>query len=170
MNAERRYDTAHGSVALRPERPEDEAFLLELFRSHSTGVLELAGMPPDAIDKLIDFQYRSQTATYRDLFPNAAFWIIQSGGIPIGRLIEEDEGDAVYFVDFALLPDRQRKGLGSAFIDMVADEWAKRGIAARVKVLINNEASLKLCRKCGFVQNESFDMGFIGLRREPPKA
>jgi GNAT superfamily N-acetyltransferase len=165
---EHRYETKCGTVTLRVERPDDDAFLFALFRSHSIGTLERLAMPREAIEHLIAFQYRSQTATYRHLFPNAVFSIIECDGEPIGRLIEEDEGDTVYFVDFALLPDRQRHGLGTAFIAMVADEWAKRGHAARVKVLSNNEPSLKLCRKCGFVENEAFDMGYVGLRRELP--
>jgi ribosomal protein S18 acetylase RimI-like enzyme len=124
---------------------------------------------------MISFQYRSQSDTHRAMFPDAIFSIIESEGRPIGRLIECDEGETVYFVDFALLPERQAKGLGTAYIEMVADEWAQRGRAARVEVRYDNEHSLKLCRNLGFVLLEDRGMGFVNLirpvdiaRRAPP--
>jgi ribosomal protein S18 acetylase RimI-like enzyme len=170
MEAPRRYDTKYGSVTLRRERTGDEAFLLALFTSHAGRPLRQAGLPEDTVEKLVAFQHRSADATHRTTFPNAVYSIIESDGAPIGRLIEEDEGDAVYFVDFALLPDRQAKGLGTAFIGMVADEWGKHGKAARVEVLINNEHSLKLCRKLGFVAQGEPKSGYVNLRRAPKPA
>jgi ribosomal protein S18 acetylase RimI-like enzyme len=167
MEAPRRYDTKYGTVTMRRERAGDEPFLLALFASHAGRPLRLAGLSEDAIEKLVAFQHRSADATHRTTFPNAVYSIIESNGEPIGRLIEEDEGDAVYFVDFALLPERQAKGLGTAFIGMVADEWGKRGRAARVEVLINNEHSLKLCRKLGFADDGEPKTGYVGLRRAP---
>ncbi len=169
METKRRYDTRYGSVTLRIERPQDDAFLLELFRGHAIGVLELARLPPDMIERLLAHQFRSQTETHRRQFPDAVYSIIESGGAPIGRLIEEDEGDTVYYVDFALLPDRQARGLGTAFIGMVSDEWAARGRDARVEVMINNEPSLKLCRKLGFVETATTQSGYVELRRKIPE-
>jgi GNAT superfamily N-acetyltransferase len=167
MEAPRRYDTKYGTVTMRRERADDAPFLLALFASHASRPLRHAGLPEDAIEKLIGFQHRSADATHHALFPNAVYSIIESEGAPIGRLIEQDEGDAVYFVDFALLPERQAKGLGTAFIEMVADEWATRGHAARVEVMITNEHSLKLCAKLGFVEDKAPKPGYVGLRRFP---
>jgi GNAT superfamily N-acetyltransferase len=114
---------------------------------------------------MVAFQYRSQTANNRALFPGAAFSIIESEGEPIGRLIEHDEGETVYFVDFALLPERQAKGLGTAYIEMVAAEWALKGRAARVEVRYGNAHSLKLCQNLGFVLLEDKGTGFVNLIR-----
>jgi len=166
----RRYDTRFGSVTLRVERPEDGAFLQALFKSHAERPLRLAGLAEAAIDTMIAFQYRSQSGTHRAVFPNAVYSIIESEGAPIGRLIEEDEGDSVYFVDFALLPERQAKGLGTAFIELVANEWAERGRAARVEVQVGNAPSLKLCHKLGFEVIEDKRMGFVNLLRPRPAA
>lgn len=166
MGTERRYATRYGTVTLRPERADDDPFLRLLFDGHAIGVLQTTNMPPDAIRTLLDFQYRSQSGTHRALYPNAVFSIIELDGQPIGRLIEHDEGDAVYYADFALLPDRQRHGLGTAFIEMVSDEWGNRGRAARVEVLMTNEPSFKLCHKLGFVETGRTQTGYVELRRE----
>jgi GNAT superfamily N-acetyltransferase len=150
---------------MRPEGTEDEVFLFGLFRSHAERPLMRSGLDDLAIDQLVTFQYRSQTATNRARFANAAFSIIESATAPIGRLIEHDEGETVYFVDFALLPEHQAKGLGTAFIELVADEWASKGRAARVEVRYDNAHSLKLCRNLGFVLRGDNGTGFVNLVR-----
>ncbi len=170
MEAVRRYDTRYGSVVLRPEGQHDAPFLFALFTSHAARPLRQAGLDDAAIDTMMRFQFRSQTTTYSDHYPDAVFSIIESNGKPIGRLIEEDEGDRVYFVDFALLPERQAKGLGTAFIEQVADEWAARGRAARVEVQYHNQPSLKLCHKLGFTQIEERSVGYLNLLRRIVKA
>lgn len=165
MEESRRYQTRCGTVTMRPERTDDDAFLLALFRGHTERPLKRAGLGDAQIETIVAFQYRSQTANNRALFPRAAFSIIESEGRPIGRLIEHDEGEAVYFVDFALLPGRQAQGLGTAYIEMVADEWALKGRAARVEVRYDNAHSLKLCKNLGFVLLEDKGMGFVNLIR-----
>lgn len=159
------YETGLGTLTMRPESDADDAFLYRLFFAHTARPLAQAGLAEAQIETMVRFQYRSQTATNRTAFPDAAFNIIESGGEPIGRLIEADEGERVYFVDFALLPERQAKGLGTAFIEKVADEWAAKGRAARVEVRHTNEHSLKLCAKLGFTLLEDKGNGFVNLLR-----
>jgi GNAT superfamily N-acetyltransferase len=171
MSEQRRIvETKRGPFTLRPERPEDDVFLFQLFRANNIDVLHLMGLPDEVVEQLIRFQYRSQTATYRGMFPDAVFSIIEWSGETIGRFIENDEQDVVYFVDFVLLPERQSQGLGSAFIRTVMDEWAARGRGTRVKILYNNDPSLKMCHKLGMVQSEPDDMGYVELRWYPPRA
>jgi RimJ/RimL family protein N-acetyltransferase len=169
MSDERRIiETKRGPFVLRPERPEDDDFLFRLFRANNIDVLLLMGLPEEMVEQLIQFQYRSQTATYRGMFPKAAFSIIEWDGETIGRFIEHDEQDVVYFVDFVLVPERQSQGLGSAFIRAVMDEWGAHGRGTRVKILYNNDPSLKMCHKLGMVQSGPDEMGYVELRWYPP--
>jgi GNAT superfamily N-acetyltransferase len=170
MTEQRRIvETKRGLFFLRPERPEDDDFLFQLFRANNIDVLLLMGLPDETVEQLIQFQYRSQTATYRYLFPKAVFSIMEWEDETIGRFIEHDEEDVVYFVDFVLVPERQAQGLGSAFIRAVMNEWAARGRGTRVKIMFNNEPSLKMCHKLGMVQSEPDDMGYVELRWYPPR-
>ncbi|MBV8976296.1 MAG: GNAT family N-acetyltransferase [Alphaproteobacteria bacterium] len=162
--AVRRYETARGSVSLRPERASDEAFLFSLLLSHAGSRLQEGGIPAQTLEPLMRMQFAAQTRTYRTVYPNAVFSIIEADGVPIGRLIEEDEGERVYFVDFALLPVRRAQGLGTAFIEIVADEWGRRGRAARVEVRPDNVGSLRLCEKLGFARIGEHN-GHINLLR-----
>jgi len=163
----RRYETRNGTLTLRRECAEDDAFLFTLFAGHASRPFNRSDIPEPVIAQQMAIQYRAQTATHRALFPEAIYSIIESDNIPIGRLIEQDEGETVYFVDFAFLPQRQAKGLGTALIEMIADEWSLRGRAARVEVLFTNEPSLKLCRNLGFVVMTESKTGYLELRRAP---
>ncbi|GEM_PF-1304808 len=165
MEVSRRYDLAFGSVTLRPQRADDEAFLFALFDAHAGRVMRQGGLPEPRIRTMLEFQFRSNNATHRNTFPDATYSIIESAGRPIGRFIEADEGETVYFVDFALLEDRQAKGLGTALTEKIADEWALKGRAARVEVFQDNTPSLKLCAKIGFVETGSNGMGHVNLVR-----
>jgi RimJ/RimL family protein N-acetyltransferase len=160
--------TPRGDFILRPEQPDDRKLLFDLFVSDNIGILHQAGVPKEMIDGLIDFQFRSQTATYRGMFPDAIFSIVSWDGKDVGRFIEHDETDVVYFVDFLLFPEYQAIGLGSALTRALMNEWAARGRGTRVKVLVNNEASLKMCGKLGFTQSEPDEMAYVELRWYPP--
>lgn|SRR5262245_38856511 len=156
--------TPRGDFVLRLERPDDEPFLFRLFAANNMRVLQLAGFLPEVADKVIAFQYRSQTATYRGMFPDAVYSIVEFDGEPVGRFIEHDETEFVYFVDFVLFPQYQAKGLGPALTRALMDEWAARGRGTRVKVLVSNEPCLKMCHRLGFVRTDEGENGYVELR------
>ncbi len=151
MSDVRFMDTPAGRIALRAEQPGDEAFLFALFRSHA--LPELAQMPVDQATReaLTRMQFDSQTRTYRANFPNAAFDILELDGAPIGRLLVDDGGNEGCVVDFALLPERQGGGLGTAVMRKVVERFALMGRAVRCKVLTHNAASMRMCAKAGFI-------------------
>jgi hypothetical protein len=102
--------TPRGDFILRPEVPEDDRFLFELFSANNIEILHRAGLPTEVIEKLIEFQCRSQTRTYRTMFPKARYSIVVADGKDVGRFIEHDETDVVYFVDFVLFPGTGQRG------------------------------------------------------------
>jgi ribosomal protein S18 acetylase RimI-like enzyme len=169
MSDTRTIETPLGIVALRPERTDDEDFLFALFSANRIGILKLARIPEDAVAELIALQYRSQTATYRTLYPEATYSIVEREGAAVGRLIENDETREVYFVDIALMPDVQRRGVGRAIIRALRDVWAGRGRAARAKVAIENEASMQLFRGLGFAPVGTDEHAYVTLRWKPTR-
>ena len=162
----RTIKTPRGDFVMRRETPEDEPFLFRLFVAHNIGTLRLAGFPEDFIEKLITFQFRSQMSTYLGMYPDAIYSIVEFEGEPVGRFIEQDETDMVYFVDFLLFPQNRTKGLGRALTWALMQEWAAKGRGTRVKVLMNNVASLTMCRKLGFSETPEAN-GYIDMRWIP---
>lgn len=163
----RTIPTPRGDFIFRPERPEDERFLFELFVAHNGVTMRQSGLPAEAITKLLAFQFRSQTATFRNMFPDAIYSIIAFDGEEIGRFIEQDETDVVYFVDFLLAPQHQARGFGPAITWALMQEWAARGRGTRVEVRISNDPCLKMCQRLGFTQTAPAANAHVELRWYP---
>jgi GNAT superfamily N-acetyltransferase len=145
-----------GRLTLRRalDNEDDAAFLFALFAA--TRAREMAAMPIDAKAKdfLMRAQYRSMTETYRREYPNARSEIIECEGRELGRLVT-DVGDAcVTYVDIAVLPEAQGRGLARRVMLKALDEPRRLGLPARVSVLIHNVASLRLCESVGFVRTD----------------
>ena len=141
--------TPAGALTLRPEQPDDAAFLRRLFVANNAGALRDAGIAGPLADNLLALQLRSQTDTYRRQFPDAEFLIIEHGGEAIGRWIADDEGDAVLIVDFALLPEGQSRGFGAALMGAMMSNAVAIGKALRATVLASNLPSLRMCLRIG---------------------
>jgi RimJ/RimL family protein N-acetyltransferase len=145
-------ETTQGPFTLRAERPDDGDFLYALFRSHMLPTV--AAMPVDDAMKesLLRMQFTSQASTYRGEYPGARFDILERDGVPFGRLIVHEDSDVATFVDFALLLEKRGAGLGTAVIRRVVAWVAERCGTIRLTILWNNEASLRMTRRVGFVQ------------------
>jgi RimJ/RimL family protein N-acetyltransferase len=144
--------TARGPIALRTEQPADSDFLYSLFQSHA--LRALVALPVDAAMKesLVRMQFKSRTATYRARYRDARFAILEHHGKPIGRVVIDDSAEATCIVDLELIPESRGSGIGSALmIGLIAWVGARVG-AVRCTVLSTNEASLRMCRRAGFVK------------------
>jgi ribosomal protein S18 acetylase RimI-like enzyme len=154
-----------GMVRLRPALPADEPFQFDLFRDHNIRMLQPGGLPQAMLDSLATMQYRARVQSYRDSFPGARWSIIELADVPAGELIENDETNAIYIVDITLRPEQRRHGIGSALVRSVIAAGTERG-GVRALVLVNNQASLGLFRRLGFVETGR-DGGHVELRWRP---
>jgi RimJ/RimL family protein N-acetyltransferase len=168
MNTMRTLHTPRGDFIFRPERAEDERFLFGLFAAHNGIMLRQAGLPAAMIEHLLESQFRSQTTTYRNMYPDAIYSIIVFEGEEIGRFIEQDETDVVCFVDFLIAPQHQAKGFGPAITRALMEQWGARGRGTRVEVMVNNEPCLKMCRRLGFTEGKPDERAYIELHWYPP--
>ena len=145
---------AEGLLTLRRalDNEDDAAFAFALFAA--TRALEMAAMPIDAKarDFLVRAQYRSMTETYRRDYPSARSEIIELDRQPVGRLVTDVGEACVTYVDIAILPEAQGRGLGRRVMLNALEEPRRLGLPARVSVLMHNAASLRLCESVGFVR------------------
>ncbi len=159
---------AAGRLTLRPARDDDEdrAFLFGLFVA--TKAAEMAAAPLDSVAKnfLLSAQYRSMTESYRRDYPNARWEVAEIDGEPVGLLVAH-VGDAyVTYVDIALLPQTQGRGLATRLMLQVLEEPSCLGLPARVTVLATNVASLRLCERLGFARRNETPP-FVELEWKP---
>ncbi len=157
MRMEVNLSTPHGALRLRPVRDsgEDAAFLHSLFVA--VRAADMAAMPIDAAGKdyLLRMQYASMAETYRRDYPRARFEVIELAGQPVGRIVIDVGEDCVTYVDLALLPGAQRRGLATMLMTRLLEEPRALGLPARVRVLATNIASLRLLSRLGFVPSGS---------------
>jgi len=136
-------------VSLRAAREDDEEFLYRVYAG--TRVEELAPVPWSAEQReaFLRMQFHAQDTDYHRNYPDAAFLVVESAGVPIGRLYIDRRPDELRVVDIALLPERRGKGIGGALMEQVLAEAGSRGVPVRIHVEHFNPA-LHLYQRLGF--------------------
>lgn len=131
------------SITLRLARPDDEDFLLELFRQTVGGELAMLG------DVILKMQFNAQRMTYNAEFPRADHQIIMLGDRAIGRVLVERRESENRGVDIALLAEYRSGGIGRMLIRELLDEAASAGKPFKISVVKNNPA-IHLYERLGF--------------------
>ncbi|MGA2868829.1 MAG: hypothetical protein ABSF34_06700 [Verrucomicrobiota bacterium] len=73
-------------ITVRPEQPQDEAFLFELYASTRQEELDAWGWPPEMRSNFLTLQFKASQG-YRSAFPEAEFQIVLLDGVQAGRLV-----------------------------------------------------------------------------------
>ena len=136
---------------LRPARPDDEIFLLQVYAS--TRADEMAIVPWSAEQKIefVQMQFNAQRQSYTEQFPRANWDIVLRGETPVGRLIVHRAEDEISLMDIALLPKYRNAGTGTALVRDLMQEANAARKPLRLHVETFNPA-LRLYERLGFVQ------------------
>jgi ribosomal protein S18 acetylase RimI-like enzyme len=137
------------TLQLRPESPQDEAFLFELYASTRQEELDSWGWPPALRAGFLQMQFKASQG-YQASFPQAEFQIILLNGQVAGRLVVNRTPEELRVVDFALVPERRNAGLGSTVLQRVIAEAAAARKPIRLRVLKGNRAQ-RFYERLGFV-------------------
>jgi GNAT superfamily N-acetyltransferase len=159
--------TAAGGIQCRPEREEDEPFLLQLYASTRDSELQLTDWTAEEKQTFVAAQFNAQRKHYRQVFPEARFDVIERLGVPVGRLYVDRHAEEIRLIDIALIPEARSCGLGTALLSALLDEAA----ATRQKVTIHVERfnpALRLYERLGFKPIE--DKGVYVLMEARPLA
>ena len=134
---------------LRPVRPGDEAFLLEVYAG--TRAEELAPVPWPAEHKrrFVSQQFAAQSAHYARHYPGMRADVVLVDGRPAGRLLVDRWDDEIRIVDISLLPAARGRGVGSALLRRLRNEAATAGKRLSIHVEIHNR-TLGLYERLGF--------------------
>lgn len=130
--------TGADRASLRPVTPEDHAFLTALFVTTRD---DLASLPDELRDVVVDMQFRAQDASYRRANPDAAFDVVEVDGRPVGRLYVDRRLDEIRIIDISLLPGLRGVGLGTALIRAVQAEAAGSHSRVTLHVADGNRAA-----------------------------
>jgi ribosomal protein S18 acetylase RimI-like enzyme len=139
-----------GRVRRRPERPADDAFRFDLFCGSRPPGEDLSVFDAPLRERLMRQQFKGQTASYRENYPDACFEIVERDGAPIGRIGTARTPDALLIVDIALIASERRRGIGASLVNGVLIEARAAGLPVRLSVLANNAAALRFYLRLGF--------------------
>jgi ribosomal protein S18 acetylase RimI-like enzyme len=137
------------AIRLRAIRPEDEAFLYQVYASTRAEELAPLGWEEAQKEAFLRMQFRAQHCYYHDQFPLASYQVILRGECSIGRLYVDRRADKISILDIALLPEHRNAGLGSALLRGVLAEAAQAGKPVRIYVECFNPA-LRLYERLRF--------------------
>jgi ribosomal protein S18 acetylase RimI-like enzyme len=158
-----------GTLRLRPEQEQDQAFRFKLFCEARAAEFALLPLDATGYEQLMRFQFQAQAATYRANFPNARCDIIELDGTPIGRIVVDRPGDRVHIVDQAIMPPLRSRGFGTAIMKALMQQAREIGLPVRLKVASTNTAAMRLYLRLGFVPIYS-DPVFIEMESTAPAA
>lgn len=141
-------------VALAAAAPSDESFLKDLFRQVRTPEFAALQLPPDALNQLLDMQYRAQKLGYAAQFPSAEHSIILVDATPAGHLVIHRSGTEIHIVDIALLERFRNQGIGATLLSTLSNEARAAGKILSLSVHFANPAQ-RLYRRIGFQPTSS---------------
>jgi len=142
-------ETSTAAIALQPVRPEDQAFLFQVYASTRVEELAAVGWSEPQRDSFLRMQFQAQDKHYRDNYPGAEFQIIQVDGQPAGRLYLHRRANEIRIMDIALLPSYRRRGLGTSLLGEILCEGARAGKTVSIHVEMFNPA-LRWYERLGF--------------------
>lgn len=138
------------SISLRPAGADDREFLFALYASTREEELSIVQWSPEQKEQFLRMQFHAQTVHYESHFPAASFDVIMAGDQRAGRLIVDRRPDEIHIIDIALIPAYRGQGIGSSYLNELANEAHSRGVPLRIFVEVDNPAQ-RLYERIGFV-------------------
>jgi ribosomal protein S18 acetylase RimI-like enzyme len=126
-------------LLLRRSVDSDHPFIRHLFGVVRAETFAAAHLPPEALDMLLDQQFRAQSAGYALQFPGAISLLVERQQRPIGRLLLHCGSENWHVIDIALLSADRGQGVGTDLMQGV--EAAARSDGAGMLTLMVLESS-----------------------------
>jgi len=147
------------NVKLRAAGVEDQAFLFELFRTVRAGRFDFHPGGHPQMTVMVRLQFEAFEHTLAARHPGSEHSIILLDGAAVGRLRVGRDEAGVQLADISILPEHQRKGIGTA----VVKELRLAGLPIGCTLARANLAALRFFGSLGFEAGEQ-DEGYVQMR------
>jgi GNAT superfamily N-acetyltransferase len=151
VKPEVRSDAAPRLLRCRAQLPEDETFLREVYASTRQEELDLTSWNQEQRKSFLDMQFKAMRAGYASHFPRAEFSVVMLGDQPIGLMVVNRAEDELRLVDIALLPQHRGRGIGSFWLNKLAEEATLAQKPLRLHVF-KGSRPWRLYERLGFVK------------------
>jgi GNAT superfamily N-acetyltransferase len=139
------------SINTRPATPEDDRFLLQVYKSSRGEDLRGLGWDEDRISEFLELQYQAQRRFFEDDYQNASDEVVLVDSKPAGRLILERREHEIRCIDLGLLDPYRNQGVGTAVFRNLQDEATAANKSLRLQVIRFSRA-VSLLERLGFVR------------------
>ena len=139
------------SITTRSTKPEDQSFLVELYKSSRGDDLRGLGWDEPRISEFLDMQYQAQQNFYNSDYPEATDELILLENKPIGHLMVESRPHEIRCIDLSLLPEYRERGLGTGIIQQLQERARREQKPLRLQVIRYSRA-VNLFDRLGFVR------------------
>lgn len=138
------------SITLRPARPDNDAFLIELYADSRRQEKEVAGFTDEEWKTFITIQFTSQKQFYEAQFPDSDHRIVLRDGRPIGRVWVWRSKEEIRILDLTIHSQHQNIGVGTDILRRYQTEAKAVGRPLTHKVLHTNRDAIRLYQRLGF--------------------
>jgi|SRR5579872_2797083 len=156
----------HG-LSLRSSTVDDQDFLFALYASTRREEMAALGWGIQQQDVFLRMQYNAQRMWYEQAYERAEHSIVMVGEQRAGRWIVLREENAILLVDITLLPEFQKRGLGTELLQRLIQESERTGVPLRLQVTQTNPAR-RLYERLGFVAGAQ-DQMYCQMERPPQR-
>jgi GNAT superfamily N-acetyltransferase len=139
------------SYSTRPTTPEDERFLLQVYKSSRGDDLRGLGWEEDRISEFLETQYEAQRRFFESDYQDATDEVVLVDEKPAGRLIVEQRDHEIRCIDLGLLPAYRNRGIGTSIVRDLQAEAATAHKSLRLQVIRFNRA-VTLLERLGFIR------------------
>jgi len=136
---------------LRLVTKEDDQFLVELYGSTRADELAQVEWPEGQQEKFVRWQSDLQRSQYESRFPDARYQLILIDGEPAGRIWTGEDDVQLRLLDIALLPQFQKRGVGTILLRELMKEADHAGKRLRHMVFVLNNDAHRFYERLGFV-------------------
>jgi GNAT superfamily N-acetyltransferase len=150
---------------LRPARPDDEPFLLEVYTSTRIDELAALGWNDDQKQAFIKMQFLARERTY----PRVDDRIILLDGRAVGRMLVDRNEAEILLRDIALLAEYRNTGIGSRLINDLMQEAAAAGKPIKLHV-VSSSPAVRLYERLGFRRSgDESEVAYLEMKWVPAK-
>jgi ribosomal protein S18 acetylase RimI-like enzyme len=146
-------------VTFRSATKDDDAFLRRVYACSREAEMRLVPWSEEQKETFLRMQFDAQIQHYQNHYSGATFQVVLCDGETVGRLFLAKIDKELRILDFGILTERRREGIGSLVINNLQRDVEGQSLALTMHIEPYNP-SLSLFERLGFrkISEDAFNV------------